>query len=410
MKESMLNAVTIIAMLISAVISFVIIRCIVKKGIIQSIMLIIISFIISCVIIGGGLYGIGEKVVSFTLPKHIKYLEQAKELEKSDPFINMESFIDGDYETYKRESENIKNIPNQIVELINKSLNKKFSDEGVEYASRYIGEEILLMEEYRLDVIESNEKDEVQKRLNEQEEIVNKHLDILKKGLDEKQKKTTLASIYAYASEHASLNFSYPEYMIAQVMFFDIAKDLEYENLNELEEIVQDSLKRNGTTIDNVRELINQPSDNIANNEKKEESSTIVESESIEEDSKYSSDDKAKLNKEKYIQKLNSIEEEVSTLSYDGSTVEMKETSSMVLKKWDDALNEIYGVLKTQLSSSEMESLREEQREWIVIRDAGAEESASEFEGGSMYDLEYTEALSRQTKERCYELVEIYMK
>lgn len=27
-------------------------------------------------------------------------------------------------------------------------------------------------------------------------------------------------------------------------------------------------------------------------------------------------------------------------------TLEMKETSSTVLKKWDDVLNEIYGVLK----------------------------------------------------------------
>lgn len=47
--------------------------------------------------------------------------------------------------------------------------------------------------------------------------------------------------------------------------------------------------------------------------------------------------------------------DEVSTLSYDGLTLEMKEKSSTVLKKWDDALNEIYGVLKLQLSSSEME-------------------------------------------------------
>ncbi|MGL6106859.1 lysozyme inhibitor LprI family protein [Romboutsia sp.] len=134
-----------------------------------------------------------------------------------------------------------------------------------------------------------------------------------------------------------------------------------------------------------------------------DETESVVAEESTSEDSQQNL-------KDEYIQKLNSIEEEASTLSYDGSTVEMKETSSTVLKKWDDALNEIYGVLKTQLSSSEMESLKVEQREWIVTRDAGAKESASEFEGGSMYDLEYTESLSRQTKERCYELVEIYMK
>lgn len=92
--------------------------------------------------------------------------------------------------------------------------------------------------------------------------------------------------------------------------------------------------------------------------------------------------------------------DEVSTLSYDGLTLEMKEKSSTVLKKWDDALNEIYGVLKLQLSSSEMESLKEERRQWIAIRDAGSEKSASEFEGGTMYELEYTEELGKLTKER----------
>ncbi|MCI9978122.1 DUF1311 domain-containing protein [Clostridioides difficile] len=114
--------------------------------------------------------------------------------------------------------------------------------------------------------------------------------------------------------------------------------------------------------------------------------------------------------KDEYLKKLKRIEDEVSKISYDGDTLQMKEASSKVFKKWDNVLNEIYGVLKSQLSSSEMESLKEEQRQWIAIRDAGAEESASEFEGGTMYDLEYTEALSRQTQQRCYDLVNTYMK
>ncbi|MDU1454499.1 MAG: lysozyme inhibitor LprI family protein [Paeniclostridium sordellii] len=155
--------------------------------------------------------------------------------------------------------------------------------------------------------------------------------------------------------------------------------------------------------IEPQNELNYEQYENYQEKENKEDVEGVLEDESINESSRQSL-------KEEYIQKLNMIEDEVSTLSYDGSTMDMKETSSIVLKKWDDILNEIYGVLKTQLSSSEMEILREQQREWIAIRDAEAEELASEFEGGSMYDLEYTEALSRQTKERCYELVEKYMK
>lgn len=114
--------------------------------------------------------------------------------------------------------------------------------------------------------------------------------------------------------------------------------------------------------------------------------------------------------RDEYLKKLKRLEDEVSEISYDGDTLQMKEASSKVLKMWDDILNKIYGVLKSQLSSSEMESLKEEQREWIVIRDAGAEESASEFEGGTMYGLAYTETLSIQTQQRCYDLVNKYMK
>ena len=69
--------------------------------------------------------------------------------------------------------------------------------------------------------------------------------------------------------------------------------------------------------------------------------------------------------KNEYIQKLDSIENEVNGVVYDGSMAEMKEQSSKVLKKWDDELNKIYGVLKSQLSSDEMASLKEEQLKWI---------------------------------------------
>lgn len=114
--------------------------------------------------------------------------------------------------------------------------------------------------------------------------------------------------------------------------------------------------------------------------------------------------------KYEYIQKLDSIENEVNGIVYDGSMAEMKEQSSKVLKKWDDELNEIYGVLKSQLSSDEMASLKEEQLQWIASRDAIAEKEAHEYEGGTMEGLQYTETLARTTKDRCYELVNTYMK
>ena len=111
-----------------------------------------------------------------------------------------------------------------------------------------------------------------------------------------------------------------------------------------------------------------------------------------------------------YMEKLRLMDQEVDNVGSADTMLEMKQASSALFKKWDDVLNEIYGVLKNQLSGSEMELLRKEQREWIVLRDTSAEESASKYKGGTMEGLEYSQTLVYMTRQRCYELVEIYMK
>ena len=77
--------------------------------------------------------------------------------------------------------------------------------------------------------------------------------------------------------------------------------------------------------------------------------------------------------------------------------------------KWDDLLNSIYGVLKTQLSESEMNSLRNKQKAWIKYRDSEADKAFSEYEGGTMAPLEATSVNAELTRQRCYELVNQYM-
>ena len=117
--------------------------------------------------------------------------------------------------------------------------------------------------------------------------------------------------------------------------------------------------------------------------------------------------------KQYYLRKLNNIEAGLADLEYlyaNGVTSEMIEGESETYKRWDNALNEIYGVLKTRLSVNEMEILKAEQRGWIKYRDETAKKESLEFEGGTMEPLQYTSTLSRLTKERCYELVEKYMK
>ena len=73
-------------------------------------------------------------------------------------------------------------------------------------------------------------------------------------------------------------------------------------------------------------------------------------------------------------------------------------------------LNEIYGVLKEQLTQEAMDQLRKEQREWIAERDATAKKASLKYEGGTMEQLEYVAVVNNLTEERCFELVEDYMK
>ncbi|WP_144511452.1 lysozyme inhibitor LprI family protein [Bacillus sp. FJAT-22090] len=117
--------------------------------------------------------------------------------------------------------------------------------------------------------------------------------------------------------------------------------------------------------------------------------------------------------KNEYLEKLNAIEKGLSEFDEvykNGTQTDMNQAKAETFKRWDDALNEIYSVLQKQLSASEMEKLREEQREWIKHRNKIATEESSEFKGGTLEPFQFADTQARVTKERCYELVEIYMK
>ena len=77
---------------------------------------------------------------------------------------------------------------------------------------------------------------------------------------------------------------------------------------------------------------------------------------------------------------------------------------------WDALLNEVYGVLKEQLSTEEMDQLRTEQRNWIKHRDETALKASLKYKGGTQEHLEYVAVLANLTEERCYQLVANYMK
>jgi uncharacterized protein YecT (DUF1311 family) len=117
--------------------------------------------------------------------------------------------------------------------------------------------------------------------------------------------------------------------------------------------------------------------------------------------------------KEKYIKKLNDIKKGLGQFDKaleNGTQLEMGQAYGEIFKRWDNALNDIYVTLEKQLSTSEMDRLRAEQREWIAYRDETAKKKSLKFEGGTMESLEYISTQARITEERCYELVEGYMK
>lgn len=116
--------------------------------------------------------------------------------------------------------------------------------------------------------------------------------------------------------------------------------------------------------------------------------------------------------KQEYLKKLNGIQAGLKDLDslYAGNNADMISAATEEYNRWNNALNEIYGVLKTQLSTIEMNQLQKEELQWIKDKEAKAKAAAAQWEGGSGAPLQYEASLAGSTKERCYLLVNNYMK
>lgn len=86
--------------------------------------------------------------------------------------------------------------------------------------------------------------------------------------------------------------------------------------------------------------------------------------------------------------------------------MEMNETAREWYQLWDDTLNVVWELLETNLSETEMEALRKEEREWIAFKEAQVQEAGLESEGGSIQPLLEFARAAELTKERVYELAE----
>ena len=164
----------------------------------------------------------------------------------------------------------------------------------------------------------------------------------------------------------------------------------------------------------------NEVSSNAEKNTEEESSDTTDKTQPNEEPSESSKNngshnssdsDEPESIKEDYLKKLENMKTKTNELKAESSaTYALKKVEDDRWDMWDGLLNEIYGVLKEQLSTEEMDQLQKEQRNWIKHRDDTALEASYKYKGGTQEHLEYSAVAANLTEERCHFLVENYMK
>ncbi|WP_341357543.1 lysozyme inhibitor LprI family protein [Rossellomorea sp. y25] len=115
-----------------------------------------------------------------------------------------------------------------------------------------------------------------------------------------------------------------------------------------------------------------------------------------------------------FLNKLDNIQKELDAMpekkdSDKGVTNAMKNYYGVSYEKFDDALNEIYTLLKKELSPEVMKELQAEQLRWIEQKETKAEKERLKYEGGTFENVAWYISLYESTKDRCYELVNEYM-
>lgn len=115
-----------------------------------------------------------------------------------------------------------------------------------------------------------------------------------------------------------------------------------------------------------------------------------------------------------FIEKLDNIQKELDSLpekkdSDAGITNAMRSYYGISYDMYDKALNEIYDLLRNDLSPETMSDLQTQQIKWIQEKEAAANKESEQYKGGTFEFVAYNSSLYESTKERCYELVNNYM-
>lgn len=87
---------------------------------------------------------------------------------------------------------------------------------------------------------------------------------------------------------------------------------------------------------------------------------------------------------------------------------EYNEKTGELYQLWDDALNMVWNVLKQTQEKEKMESVTEEEREWITWKEQEIAGEGGTYEGGSMQAMVINQKAAELTKNRVYELMKLF--
>ncbi|HHQ4317818.1 lysozyme inhibitor LprI family protein [Clostridium perfringens] len=221
------------------------------------------------------------------------------------------------------------------------------------------------------------------------------------------------------SNEGASVNSSENSEASGAKDSSDVAKDTgegdkaqAKEAINKAEsEKKEENNKTDSTTKENETAKV----DNSNKKESKETSDSSKKEESKSTSKNESSKAEGSKVKSQYIQRMKKIDSESKKLDkeYDsdrGSTqAGMNGISGEQAKLYDDELNEIYDYLKQNLSKEKAKELEKSEMAWIKEKENKIAEIKKQYNGGSVLPLMVNSEVAKESKERCYYLIDNYM-
>jgi hypothetical protein len=91
-----------------------------------------------------------------------------------------------------------------------------------------------------------------------------------------------------------------------------------------------------------------------------------------------------------------------------GSTIDMQKAYDEELKRWRTALDEIMEVIKKTEGEKQIKKLNEVQTIWNLFIKKRADLVVDSYDGGSGGPVAYISSIASATKDRCYDLAELY--